>query len=241
MTVAPGSALANFRDLGGLPTTDQRVTRPGVLYRSDAPMPGDVPPDAPSWPPSVVIDLRSGDEPIEPHPLRGDATVVHNVPLLGAARPRTIGELRGDGPLSMARLYEAMTERLGAEIGMVLETATRTEGPVLIHCAAGKDRTGVLVAVLLRAAGVTRDAVIEDYRRTAAAMPGVHRRMARSDAEVAALLAEFPEATDTPVEAIELVLGLVDDEPEGTRGWLTRHGVAPDLIDRWTARIIAGD
>jgi hypothetical protein len=57
MTIALG--LCNVRDVGGLPTENGPTTRAGVLYRSDAPQPGDRPP---AWPPRTVLDLRSTRE-----------------------------------------------------------------------------------------------------------------------------------------------------------------------------------
>lgn len=238
MTTAHHNGLANFRDLGGLPTGNPRATRSGVLYRSDAPLPGDTPPEGVGWPPAVVIDLRSGDEPIEPHPLRTAGTLVHHIPLMGEARPRTLRELREGGGLSFDRMYRAMVERVGDVIASVLEIVTGADGPVLVHCAAGKDRTGVLVATLLRAVGVTREAVIADYVRTAAAMHDVRRRMVASDAEVTALLAEFPDVVGTPADAIALVLAIIDGEDGGVRGWLARNGVDPALLERWSTRML---
>jgi protein-tyrosine phosphatase len=150
MTEAVTAGLANFRDLGGLPTYTGRVTQPGVLYRSDAPALGDAPPDA-VWPPSLVLDLRSADEPIEPHPLRTNGTAVHRFMLLGTARPQTLRELRAAGTFDLEGLYGELITRVGEALPEVLSLLVTTDGPALIHCAAGKDRTGVLVAILLGA------------------------------------------------------------------------------------------
>ena len=75
--------------------------------------------------------------------------------------------------LSPAALYPEMTERAARLAGPVLELLTGSAGADLVHCAAETDRTGVVVAVPLRAAGVRRDAVVGDYRRTTAAMAAV--------------------------------------------------------------------
>jgi protein-tyrosine phosphatase len=200
MTADSLPALANFRDLGGLPTDDARLTRRGVLYRSDAPFAGDRPPSELPWPPRAVIDLRSGTEAIEPHPLRAPNTRIVRVDLLGEAKQKTLGELRAGGGVSLQLLYQDLITRAGEEVHGVLELLLETDGPVLVHCAAGKDRTGVLVALLLRAAGVTREAVIDDYVLTSAAMTDVRRRMDSTDTEMARLVAEFPEALTAPTE-----------------------------------------
>lgn len=94
-------SLANFRDLGGLPTDDGRSTRHGVLYRADAPRPDDLAPVCADWPPALVVDLRSPDELDGTHPLAGPRTTVAPIPLLGTARPRTLAELQaGAGSLT---------------------------------------------------------------------------------------------------------------------------------------------
>src|SRR5882672_3621158 len=134
-------ALANFRDLGGLPTDDARLTRRGVLYRSDAPKAGDRPPPELPWPPNAVIDLRSADEAIDPHPLRALHTAVVQVDLLGNARQKTVRELRTGGGVNFQVVYRDLISRAGEEAHAVLELLLDTDGPVLVHCAAGKDRT----------------------------------------------------------------------------------------------------
>ncbi|MFR9806027.1 tyrosine-protein phosphatase [Pseudonocardia sp. RS010] len=236
MTTGVPGRLANVRDLGGLPTDAGRLTRDGVLYRSGAPYPGDGAPAAVAWPPAAVVDLRSGDEPIDPHPLRAQGVPVHNLPLLVAARPRTLHELRAAGGLSFANLYRELTDRAGAAATTVLELALRADGPVLVHCAAGKDRTGVLVALLLRAAGVRRDAVVADYVRTTPAMAEVRRRISDSDAEVTALMAEFPDAV-APADAIDSVLDRVERHG-GARAWLEESGTTADVVDAWRRRLV---
>lgn len=241
MTTSTPTGLANFRDLGGLPTDDGGRTRSGVLYRSDAPHHGDPrPPGAVAWPPAAVVDLRSGDEPIDPHPLREQGVPVHNLALLGEARPRTLQEMRAHGGLSFDVLYREITDRAGRAAPTVLDLATTTDGPVLVHCAAGKDRTGVLVALLLRAGGVSREAVVTDYTRTTQAMPQVRRRISDSDREVATLIAEFPDTVGAPAEAIGAVLNRIDTE-DGARTWLQRHGTPAARLDHWRRRLVTLD
>lgn len=231
-------AMANFRDLGCLPTDDGAHTRAGILYRSDAPLPGDEAPLAPQWPPFAVIDLRSADEPIEPHPLRSGATAVARFPLMGEARPQTLRELQRGGAFGFDVIYRKLVTRVGEEARAVLELLVAAQGPVLIHCAAGKDRTGVLIGTLLRAAGVTRDAVIGDYVRTSSAMTSVRRRMSSTDQEVAALLADFPDSMSAPAEAIAAVLDQIDGAPGGVVRWLIGQGVPAHLLDAWRDKLI---
>lgn len=233
------TALANFRDLGGLLTEDGRRTLPGILYRSDAPQPGDGrPPAAPVWPPALVLDLRSVDEPVHPHPLSADGTRVQLLPVLDRARPEAIADSNAVHEFSMVELYAAMTDLIGRLIGDALELAVNSQGPVLVHCAAGKDRTGVMVAVLLRAAGVIPEAIVADYALTTTRMPAVQRRLGLPPARAAAIAADYPHALIAPPEAVEAVLQIVDGSAGGTTGWLADHGVDSELVNRWRDRLL---
>jgi protein-tyrosine phosphatase len=238
MTADPMPAFANFRDLGGLPTDDGRFSKVGVLYRSDAPLPGDQPPPELPWPPRAVIDLRSASEVGQSHPLSSPNTVVIQIDLLGWARPKTLAELKIGGGIGLGDLYQDLIRRVGDVATAVLELLLEGDGPLLVHCAAGKDRTGVLIALLLRAAGVTREAVIADYVLTATAMHDVRRRLYSTDADMAALMAEFPDALAAPAEAIGVVLDHVDATSGGACKWLTDKGVSPDLVSRWRDRFV---
>lgn len=235
MTELPG--LANFRDVGGLPTDSGRRTRTGVLYRSDAPLPHDPAPAVAAWPPVLVLDLRSADEPVDPHPLAAVGSRVHRFPLLAEARPRDLAELRARGELSMTTLYAEMVRRAAAIIRPVTELLVGADGPALVHCAAGKDRTGVLVALLLRAASVTREAIIADYVRTTENMRGVRLRLPAPDRELAAFTAEYPDIMTAPAPVIGAVLDLVESGG-GVQDWLADAGVHPALLARWTDRLV---
>ncbi|SHF37534.1 tyrosine-protein phosphatase [Streptoalloteichus hindustanus] len=231
--------LVNLRDLGDLPTEDGGRTRPGVLYRSDAPHAGDAAPDhLPEWPPRVVVDLRARVEyDGVPHPMDRESVRVHRVPLLDdlAATPPTL-------PVTLptlTQIYAHLLHGSGADLAKVLRVVAAAEGPALVHCSAGKDRTGVSVALLLRAAGVRRDAVVADYVRTDANMPLVMRRMVDNPMLPPGVDPEaVRELMSAPAVAIETVLDHVDQHRGGVRGWLVDHGADEADLARWTARIL---
>jgi hypothetical protein len=229
--------LANLRDLGGLDTEAGGHTREGVLLRSAAPRPGDRRPGLSSWPPATVLDLRGpGELAGKPHPLAATGVVVHALPLLDR-------EVHG-GPTGtdwskipdLATAYLGFLIRGGPKLAGLVELVAEADGPVLVHCAAGKDRTGVVIAVLLRAAGVTRAAVLEDYLRT--------------EPELPAILAREPELTTladpthvqrlmgVPAEAMDAVLDLLDAAPGGAVGWLRGQGVSQRAVDTWRRRLV---
>lgn len=229
--------LANLRDVGGLPTVDGRRTRPGVLLRSDAPQPGDAPPAEVAWPPRLVLDLRSPDELGEPHPLTGVADEVRSLPLSADAQVDRIADRHED----LAALYRHLVE---ARVSLVVDGVRALaggDGPALVHCAAGKDRTGVLIAVVLAALGVERRAVLADYAATSDNIDDVVARIRRDPAaedKFARLVAERPQYLETPVDALAAALDAIEAEHGDVRSWLLAHGLEPDALERLEARLL---
>lgn len=234
-TAGANDGLVNVRDLGEMPTGHGVMTRSGVLYRSDAPHAGDRAPEGlPEWPPKVVIDLRDSHEQSSGHPLAEDTTV-RRVSLLEDAR-----EAAGGAVLDLIELYEFMLDQAPKKLVEVFRIALEAEGSVLIHCAAGKDRTGVASALLLRAAGVREDAVVADYVRTDQNMGQVLRRL-----KVAPFLPPGVERgavrdlLSAPAQAIERVLARFDEYDGGAAGWLVAHGATHTELDDWQRRFLA--
>ncbi|WP_228717609.1 tyrosine-protein phosphatase [Allosaccharopolyspora coralli] len=231
-------SLVNVRDLGGLPTEDGGWTRPGVLYRSDAPRVGDRDPvGLAGWPPRVVVDLRDAPE-------QGD----RDHPMLTVAAVRRVSLLEdihrsgafADKPFpGLAELYTRMTDLAAVKLVEAFRAASTADGPALVHCAAGKDRTGVLTALLLRAAGVRREAVVEDYLVTNDNLMRVLQRLELAPilpVGVDADISELRELHQAPREAIDAVLTRFE-ESGGVVPWLARHGLGADEVARWRARL----
>ncbi|MFF3109033.1 tyrosine-protein phosphatase [Kitasatospora sp. NPDC057904] len=155
--------LPNLRDLGGLPTTGGARLRPGVLLRSSA-LSALSPAGAEALTgllgPGACVDLRTDPEVDRdggPDHLLALGWTWHRLPV----RDRAPGD-HGDTPEDQLRRhlgtlprYLEATER----VARLLPAA----GPVIIGCSLGKDRTGVVVAVLLRALGVDRPAIVDDF------------------------------------------------------------------------------
>jgi protein-tyrosine phosphatase len=228
--------MVNFRDVGGLPAGDGARTSHGVLYRGDAPRPRDRPPAGlRGWPPALVLDLREPRESGDPHPMAGPDTRVVQVPLLAGPH---IGDWRTLPPLQ--ELYRGSLNRAGEQIAEVLELLTAAAGPALVHCAAGKDRTGVLVAVLLRAAGVSRSAVLQDYLRTEPNVPALIEQMEWDMSvldEDDRLRAQHLVGTSVP--ALGAVLDELDGAPGGVPGWLSARGVSAVTVAAWIRRLVS--
>jgi hypothetical protein len=227
--------LPNLRDLGDLSAPGGR-TRSGVLLRSAAPLAGDRVPELSSWPPATVLDLRGSDELAgRPHPLIGPATSVHALPLMDESVHRDTGTDWSAIP-DLSTAYQSMLRTGGAKLAAIVELVATAEAPVLVHCAAGKDRTGVVVALLLRAAGVPRDEVLRDYQLTEPHMTAV---FARTPAlATAADPTHLQRLLGVPVEAMDAVLDVLDDAPGGVPGWLAARGVREATVTAWRARLL---
>lgn len=164
----------NFRDLGGYQTDDGKQVKSGLLFRSgvlhhlsDADYRKI---DALGI--STVMDFRATDErQSEPTQWRaGDIemrtwdyamTMGEGDDVLSAfANPNLSGE---DAEALMAELYRQMVEQQRPHYAAMFDELTQSAEPLLFHCTAGKDRTGIAAALVLTALGVDRDTVIADY------------------------------------------------------------------------------
>ncbi|GAB2681595.1 tyrosine-protein phosphatase [Saccharopolyspora gloriosae] len=227
------AGLVNLRDLGGMPA-GEGTTRAGIVLRSDAPQPGDREPEGITWPPRLVLDLRDASELNgTPHPL-ADVAEVHQIELLAGIHSTEVTH-----PLPV--LYQLALRDAAAKLVRVFRLALEADGPVLVHCAAGKDRTGVVSAMLLSVAGVRSDAIIADYVRTDRNMFRVLQRLEMAPALPPGVSEEdVRELISTPVEAIEGVLESFAEHDEHAAGWLRAHGVTDEEIDRWREKFRAG-
>jgi protein-tyrosine phosphatase len=166
----------NLRDLGGHATSDGRVVKHGCVFRSDelhALTDADLDVIA-ELGVQVVFDLRN-DEERKLRPSRLPAHVhIHereSAPTEGS--PESIETLIERGELwepdddVFAGIYIDLVEHLAPELHRVLELALDAhERPLLFHCAAGKDRTGLTAALVLGLLGVTRETILDEYELT---------------------------------------------------------------------------
>jgi protein-tyrosine phosphatase len=131
-----------------------------------------------------------------------------------------------------------LRRRPDSVVGSV-RTIARAEGAVLVHCAAGKDRTGVVVAVTLDAAGVDREVIVSDYLATEERIHAIFDRLLSSPTYRDELKDTYP-ATHAPVaETMERVLALLDEGFGGSAAWLTAHGLGEADLERLRRRVAA--
>jgi hypothetical protein len=216
-----------------------------VLFRSDAPHPGDAAPALRPWPPRTVIDLRSAGEHGATHPLDEPGTEVVALPLLEAANPVRMAADPSADALDLRAIYRDIVTAGAPTVARLVDLVAERPGPVLVHCSAGKDRTGVGSAVILLALGVPTAAIVADYRRTEANMQAVAERLAEAwqgdDGEdvLRLLTRDRPDLLEAPAFAIEAAIEVVAGHPGGAAGWLGEHGLEPARLAALRERLVA--
>ena len=179
----------NFRDLGGHRTKKGETVRWRRLFRADAPrrVDDDDCAELDALQLSTLIDLRTADEITQRGcVLRPHAGDYHHLPLL-AAVPHESELAAWSSPEFVTASYRRMLDEGADAIREILAVLSDAASyPVLFHCSAGKDRTGVVAAVVLGALGVSGSDIVTDYARSAPAMEQM----------LAWIRAEYPDAGD---------------------------------------------
>ena len=242
MTWIELEGAVNVRDLGGLPATDGGTTVAGRLLRSENLQdltPGDVARLVDEIGVSTVVDLRSTNEvTIEgPAPLDALASVRHaHHPVLrefldvsdtvkaalvteAAAADR---ERYPDDP--MCGHYLGYLENRPEEVVGALREIATAPGAAIVHCAAGKDRTGVVVALALTAAGVEEEAIVADYMATDERLEAIIERLSRSRMYAGGVSGRPVRAHAPRAETMKAFLEQLGARYGGLGNWLAGHG-----------------
>ncbi len=139
----------------------------------------------------------------------------------------------------VVRAYMSYLRRRPDSIVASVRAIARAERAVLVHCAAGKDRTGVVVAIALDAAGVDRDTIVGDYLATGERIEAIFERLVGSSTYRAELEGHDPQQHAPIPGTMERVLELVDERFDGPAAWLTANGLSGRDLERLSARIRA--
>jgi protein-tyrosine phosphatase len=231
----------NFRDAGGWRTVNGGLMRRGVLYRSDDPIritaDGRRAVDALAL--AMVVDLRQQTQFSRTPGFVEPARTVH-VPLVDQ-----VVDHRAPPPLDTARdiadLYWGMLEESHGQIGRVLDVvaANVSNGPVLVHCAFGKDRAGLITAIIHAAIGVRREDIVADYVRSDA--PAHRRRevMMVEPLEDDPPVARLPEPLfRASAETMERVLDRVIEQHGSLAAWVASFPTAPSTVARLREQLV---
>ncbi len=171
------TGVFNLRDLGGIPAYQGTAIADGKVYRSDGlhRIPVEERSGLADLGITEVIDLRTEEEAASEGRFEHESIVVHRVPIVEKMSEILEGAKSGqiDKQNLLLDQYLTMTRTNGAAIAEVLglvAEAVKADRTVVYHCTAGKDRTGVLTALILSGLGVDDETVAADYARSAAAM-----------------------------------------------------------------------
>lgn len=257
----------NVRDLGGYPTQDGGQTRRKKLVRSDSLH--TLTPEGQAalreYGVRTIIDVRLPHElERDPSPFAPPATPGHSgdgsgsgntpTPSLPLPLPRYVNlpiherELDPEvaPPVDPQTAYIIILEKSKAHIARIIKTvaASMDEGCVLVHCQGGKDRTGIIIALLLSLAGVSREVILEDYALSEAMLEHLYVQWAEEQKEqqeqqeqIKALgntgtRPDKPKYLQARPETMNGVLDHLDTEYGGVDGYLQAAGVTQLEIEQ---------
>jgi protein-tyrosine phosphatase len=242
----PLEGAVNFRDLGGFRTVDGRTVRWRFLFRSDSLhdlTPSDVAVLRDELGVVTVVDLRSDEELARTptNPLHAVAEILHHPIFRAADRPAEEDPeeaARRRAELTLAEMYLGMFDRLGDNLAAGVAAVATAPGPAVFHCAAGKDRTGVMAAVLLSLLGVPDADIAADYAATTAALPAIHARLRTMPGYEDTLRELPPETMHARLETMEHLLVAVAERWGSVAGWADEHGIPAVAVDTLRGRVL---
>ncbi|GHA77201.1 tyrosine-protein phosphatase [Streptomyces termitum] len=253
--------VRNFRDVGGLPTADGRAVRPGVLFRSGH-LADATESDAAFLTGlglHTVFDFRNAaDAKLEGPDVALPGVRNVNIPLSDPADGKEFWKMVREGDLAqlrellaegraaarMTESYRRMVVERTPEHSRVLHALAEESVPALMHCAAGKDRAGLSIAVTLLALGVERPAIEADYVKSNA--PHRRYRVRRSSStgseqrspEVMELLSPL---FDARIEYLRAAFETIDATWGSVDAYLTEGlELAPGTRERLRERLLTG-
>jgi hypothetical protein len=243
MRLLPLVGAFNFRDLGGYPTAAGRRTRWGRVFRSDTLgelTDGDLT-VLRTMGLATVVDLRTSAEVERDGRVRlgHDGLEYLNLSVLPEESGETVAAPEGDDMSERYLWYlEAGRAPLARALSMVADPAGH---PLVFHCTAGKDRTGVLSALVLSCLGVVREAVVDDYVQTAARLDLILQRLRRHPVYGPAIGDIPPSRFRVEAATMERFLDELDARFGGAAGWAASAGVAPATLDALGEALLEDD
>jgi protein-tyrosine phosphatase len=233
------SGIVNFRDLGGHATPDGRV-RHGRVFRSDSLAhvnAGDVEHLVEERGVRTVVDLRGASEvdAYPNHPMREAGATIHHVPLIDPAKREQSGfEWE---TMTLADLYRFILTSAGPQFVEVMQViAEPANHPVVFHCAAGKDRAGLIAATVLGLLQVDDEEIVADYAQTSAALDELRARAQRRAEGTGRPPADRFMTADAAT--MREALGWLRAEHGGFEPYMLSHGFTAGEVELLRASLI---
>ena len=234
----PIEGCVNFRDLGGYRNSQGHTVRWRRLFRSDALQ--DMTPSDAAYAMEelgirLVVDLRNPDEAERdgkgPLPDLG-VGYTHHPLLLERGFPPFTG---GDVVERLLSTYQWLIHNSGPRVAAAVNAISEADGSaVVFHCSAGKDRTGLLAALMLEVLGVDAETIAADYLLTNQAVEGILRRinvMQPDASPTTQSLAAQPLAFQGFQDTLQGEYG-------GAESYLQRHGVSGQALERLRSNLL---
>ena len=235
----------NFRDLGGYPAAGGRSLAWRRIYRSDG-LHRLTGPDVVRLRDELgltdLIDLRStaelrldGRGPLENEPM-----AFHHVPLFDGDRPSTFSpdmQMRME-EMSLADRYFGLVEMAKEPIARVVELIADAKGGAVYHCAAGKDRTGVISAILLSVLGVPEELIVADYALSRQNLDAIIERLNASDGYKDMFEHLPPDTLHAEPETMVSLLAKIEDGYGSAASFLESAGLGSDVVERLQANAL---
>ena len=240
---------SNFRDVGGYRTADGKRVKWGVIYRS-AELSGLSPADQAFLSElglKTIVDLRSTSErQAQPTALPANAPVKvvahdYKLDMSGFAQAFAGGVDAEKARATMRNFYPGVLDSHAEHFRDVFQALLNEEGPVLYHCSAGKDRTGVTTALVLTALGVPRETVVQDYllSNTYYAVP-IGAAVQRGGTAETSFFTRLPPDVakvfaGVEPEYLQAVFAEIDRKHGSVEGYLKTLGVGPAQVSKLRA------
>ncbi|MGY1691587.1 tyrosine-protein phosphatase [Geodermatophilus sp. SYSU D01105] len=153
--------------------------------------------------------------------------------------PRQVAEGDQGEPPAVRSYLGYLAHRPDNVLGALRALAAGTEGAAVVHCAAGKDRTGVVVMFSLAVAGVPHEEIVADYALTAEVIDALVAKLATSPTYAEDMTTRGVAVHTPRAETMDRLLTLLDERHGGPVGWLTEHGFGPGEQEALRARLRA--
>ena len=214
----PLDGTLNTRDLGGLPVAGNGQTRFGVFFRSDVPM-----------------DLGAAD--FEKNSLAARSGIDYqNVEIWGHID--AAGD-RPTDPWDITAFYLRALDHAGPGFVRVMTLLANARGASLFHCTAGKDRTGLVAALLLEAVGVDRDTIIEDFALTHDRIDPLRRRLLEDAAKHGVKRSDFERLLGATPDLMLPALDYLATRYGGATAYLRANGLRDEQLAALRHKLVA--